>query len=271
MSEENSTEPNLDYQGGRPTVREAHDSVRREKPDPVAGGSSTLLISWLVAAGIIVFMAGGYFDAYSNSFDRSDLFVYPNYVAEPRPLINGVPIVDDRTWIEAWMDDGKKVFNNCIACHQASGLGVPGQFPPLKGSEWVNGGTERLGMIVLSGVGGPFTVSGSTYNQVMQPWGALSDEKLAQVLTYVRRTFGEFGEMTEGKSGVVTTAMMQAARKKHGGRTTQWTENELLDVKEDAELPGEEVDLITGKPLSEIQDEAGAEEGEESKEKGDGN
>ena len=40
MSEDNSTESNLDYQSGRPTVREAHDSVRREKPDPVAGGSS---------------------------------------------------------------------------------------------------------------------------------------------------------------------------------------------------------------------------------------
>ena len=271
MSEENSTELNLDYQGGRPTVREAHDSVRREKPDPVAGGSSTLLISWLVAAGVIVFMAGGYFNAYSNSFDRSDTFVYPGYVTAPRPS-DGQQMADDRSWIDIWMADGKTVFNSCIGCHQASGMGLPGQFPPLKGSEWVNGGTERLGMIVLSGLKGPITVAGMTYdNPAMQPWGSLlSDEKLAQVLTYVRRTFGE---LPEGKSGVVTTEMMQAARDKHGGRTTQWTV--------DAELPGEEVDLITGKPLSEKPDEIGEQKDEEqkdeenrdgeNKEEGDGN
>jgi len=266
MSEEESTESNLDYQGGRPTVREAHDSVRREKPDPVAGGSSKLLISWMVAAGIIVATAGGYFNGYSNSFDRSDPFLYPGYVAGPPPYADGEGgPVDDRPWIDIWMADGKKVYNNCLLCHQHGGQGVPGQYPPLKGSEWVNGGTERLGMIVLSGISGPFNVSGITYNnQVMPPWAALSDEKLAQVLTYVRRSYGE---MPEGKSGVVTTAMMQAAREKHGGRTLPWTENDLLKVPVGAELPGEEVDLNTGKPASETPDEVGDEKDGESSEK----
>ena len=58
-------------------------------------------------------------------------------------------------------DRGKKVFSaNCATCHQANGLGVTGQYPPLAGSEYVNGGTRRLGMIVLKGLQGPLTVKG---------------------------------------------------------------------------------------------------------------
>jgi len=267
MSEENSTEENLDYKGGRSPIREAHDSVRREKPDPIAGGSSNLMISWVVIAGVIVAMAGAYFNGYSNSFDRNDPFLYPGYVTAPRPVSGGIAIVEQKTWIEAWMSDGKKVYgSSCIACHQSSGLGMAGQFPPLKGSEWVDGGTERMSMIVLSGATGPFTVAGTSYNGAMQPWGTFSDEKLAQVLTYVRRTFGK---MPEGNSGVVTTEMMQAARKKHGGRTTPWTEADLLAIPEDAYLSGVEVDLLTGKPAGEEEVEAGEKEGGESEEKTD--
>lgn len=252
MSEQNSTEPNLDYQGGRPAVREAHDSVRREKPDPVAGGGNKVLISRVVVGGIILAAASGYFSAYSNSFDRSDefsyQFSYPDYVAAPRPEIGGV-VEEDKPWIETWMADGKKIYNNCIGCHQASGMGTPGLFPPLKSSDWVDGGTERLSMIVLSGVTGPIDVAGSTYNNpAMQPWKVLSDEKLAQVLTYVRRNFGV---MPDGKSGVVTTEMMKIAREKHGARSTQWTVAELEAVPADADLPGAEVDLNTGKPAGE--------------------
>ena len=192
--------------------------------------------------------ASGYFNAYSNSFDRSDEFLYPGYVAAPRPSIGGV-VEEDKTWIESWMANGKKTYNNCIGCHQATGMGTPGLFPPLKGSEWVDGGTERLSMILLSGVTGPINVAGTTYNNpAMQPWKLLSDEKLAQLLTYIRR---QYGDMPDGKSGVVTTAMMKVAREKHGDRATQWTVAELEAIPADAELPGEDVDLITGKPAGE--------------------
>jgi len=248
MDEKNSTESNLDYQAGRPAVRDGHDSVRREKPEPVAGGSSKVLVSWVAGAGFILMMAGGYFNGYSNAFDRSDEFIYPGYVAAPRPMADGASgPAEEKPWIEVWMKDGKKVYNNCIACHQASGTGTPGQFPPLKGSEWVDGGTERLSMIVLSGIMGPLNVAGSTYNQPMPAWGALNDEKLAQVLTYIRR---EFGELPAGQSGVVTKEMMKAAREKHGKRTTPWAEADLLAIPADANLPGAEVDLNTGQAIA---------------------
>lgn len=249
MDDKNSTESNLDYQGGRAAVRDGHDSVRREKPDPVAGGNNKILISWVAGAGVILMVAGGYFNGYSNSFDSSDSYLYPGYVAAPRPAADGgAGVIEQKPWIEDWMADGKKVYNNCIACHQGSGTGVPGQFPPLKGSEWVDGGTERLSMILISGILGPFNVSGSTYNQPMPAWGALNDEKLAQVLTYIRR---EFGELPEGQSGIVTKEMMKAAREKHGKRATPWAEADLLAIPADANLPGAEVDMNTGQPTGE--------------------
>ncbi len=247
MDEQNSTESNLDYQAGRPAVRDGHDSVRREKPEPVAGGNSKVLISWVATAGLVLLMAGGYFNGYSNSFNSSDTFIYPGYVAAPRPLIDGASgPVEQKPWIEDWMADGKKTYGNCIACHQATGMGLPGMFPPVIGSEWVDGGTERLSMIMLSGILGPFNVSGVTYNQPMPAWGALSNEKIAQVMTYIRR---EFGEMPEGKTGVVTTEMVKVAREKHGKRATPWAEADLLAIPADADLPGAEIDLNTGKPV----------------------
>ena len=248
MDEKNSTESNLDYQGGSPAVRDGHDSVRRENPEPVAGGSSKVLISWVAGAGLILMMAGGYFNGYSNSFDHSDEFIYPGYVAAPRPLLEGASgPVEQKPWIEDWMADGKKVYNNCIACHQATGTGLPGMFPPMKGSEWVDGGTERLSMIMLSGIIGPFKVAGASYNQPMPAWGALNDEKIAQVMTYIRRNFGE---MPDGKSGVVTTEMIKAAREKHGKRATPWAEADLLAIPADADLPGGEVNLDTGEVVA---------------------
>ena len=237
MSEHNSTESNLDYQQGRPAVREAHDSVGAHGKEFILGA---------VIAVIILVTAREYFNNNSNSLDSNDPFIYPGYVAEGRPTGDGGV---EGAWIDTWMAKGKKVYNtNCILCHQAAGVGLPGgQVPPLKGSEWVDGGTERLAMIVLNGVSGPMNVAGVTYNQPsMIGWGGFSDEKLAQVLTYIRR---EFGQMPEGKSGVVTTEMMQAARGKYGERgTKQWEEADLLAVPADAELLGIEVDLNTGQP-----------------------
>jgi len=250
MSEQDPSNP--DYQTGHPSVREMHDSAYCENPDPVVGRGGRWFVPLLVTAGLIVLVAARYYASHHNGVDFSDSIAYPGYVAAARPggaagSGDGVGEATERKpWIEEWMDEGKKTYTNCIACHQANGAGLPGVFPPLKGSEWVNGGTERLAMIVLDGVTGPMTVAGVKYdNPAMQPWKALPDKKLAQVLTYVRR---EFGELPEGKSGVVTTEMIQAARGKYGSRATQWTEAELQAVPADAELPGVEVDLNTGEP-----------------------
>lgn len=83
--------------------------------------------------------------------------------------------------------DGAQVFAaRCAACHQASGQGLPGVFPPLDGSEWVRGNPRVLANIVLHGVTGELVVKGQTYKGAMPPFKQLSDEELAAVLSHVR-------------------------------------------------------------------------------------
>ncbi len=86
---------------------------------------------------------------------------------------------------------GQDVFARyCALCHQADGAGVPGAFPPLTDSEWVQGDEGRLIRLVLNGMQGPITVHGQEYNNVMTPHAFLTDEQIANVLTYVRSSFG---------------------------------------------------------------------------------
>src|SRR5206468_1586591 len=92
---------------------------------------------------------------------------------------------------------GKKVFlANCAVCHQPNGLGSQTQgYPPLAGSEYVNGGSRRNAMIVLKGLQGPLKVKGQQFGSaVMQPWDkTLNDQKISDVLTYIRQEWGNTG------------------------------------------------------------------------------
>jgi mono/diheme cytochrome c family protein len=69
------------------------------------------------------------------------------------------------------------------------GEGDGNRFPPLAQSDWVNGDRNRLIEVILNGLEGPITIRGKAYNNSMPPHKFLSDEEIAQVLTYVRRTF----------------------------------------------------------------------------------
>ncbi|MBU6427582.1 MAG: cytochrome c oxidase subunit II [Cyanobacteria bacterium REEB65] len=101
---------------------------------------------------------------------------------------------------------GKDVFTrNCAACHQSTGLGVPGTFPPIAGSEIANGNPAKQLDIVIHGKSGPLSVKGLTYDGVMPAWKAqLSAADVAAVVTYERTSFGNHG-------GSVTIAQAKAA------------------------------------------------------------
>lgn len=86
---------------------------------------------------------------------------------------------------------GKKLYNTyCLACHQSDGNGDDNHFPPLTNSERVKGDKNKLINIILKGLDGPIQVNGKTYNGVMPKHDFLSDEQVADVLTYVRTSFG---------------------------------------------------------------------------------
>jgi mono/diheme cytochrome c family protein len=122
--------------------------------------------------------------------------------------------------------DGKAVYGTtCAACHQATGDGVSGVYPPLAGSEWVNGDEAKIARIVLHGLTGPVEVAGETYSGMMPPWGGvLKDPELAAVLTYIRSSWGN-------KATPVTAAKIASIRAATTARTTPWTAAELAAVK----------------------------------------
>jgi mono/diheme cytochrome c family protein/glucose/arabinose dehydrogenase len=110
----------------------------------------------------------------------------------------------------------------CAACHQADGGGLPNVAPRLSGSEWVDGPADRLIRIVLHGLYGPIQVDGQEWNLHMPGLGgALDDEEVAGVLTYVRRAWGN-------SAGAVQPAQVTAVRARNSERTLAWTARELL-------------------------------------------
>lgn len=104
---------------------------------------------------------------------------------------------------------GQEVYTTCAICHQAEGQGIPGVFPPLAESEWVNGPIENLIRIQLRGLSGPIHVKGVQYSSAMAPVSHLSDENIADVLTYIRSSFGN-------KSSAVTAEQVKALRSEAG-------------------------------------------------------
>lgn len=86
-------------------------------------------------------------------------------------------------------ETGEDIYKRtCVACHQATGDGVPGAFPPLAKSDYL-ADKEATIKQVLKGGTGEMTVNGKTYNGVMPPQ-ALEDGEIASVLTYVYCNFG---------------------------------------------------------------------------------
>jgi mono/diheme cytochrome c family protein len=78
----------------------------------------------------------------------------------------------------------------CLTCHQADGSGVSGMFPPLIKTRKVLGPADSLIMILISGLKGPTEVDGVTYTQEMPAVKNITDEEIAEVLNYVRHSWG---------------------------------------------------------------------------------
>jgi mono/diheme cytochrome c family protein len=86
---------------------------------------------------------------------------------------------------------GKAVYDNyCLPCHMSNGSGAPGMNPPLTQTEWVLGDKERLIKVVLQGLNEPVEIQGEIYQNIMASHAFLSDQQVADVLTFVRQSFG---------------------------------------------------------------------------------
>ena len=122
---------------------------------------------------------------------------------------------------------GEVEYQRCVTCHQATGMGVPNAFPPLAGSEYVNGPVDRMVAIIIHGLQGPITVNGAAFNSAMMPYGTnvpMTDDQIATVATYVRSSWGNTG-------GAVTAGDVARVRAATASRTTAWTVAELDKLK----------------------------------------
>jgi mono/diheme cytochrome c family protein len=88
------------------------------------------------------------------------------------------------------MDSGKKVYSlQCVTCHQADGLGVPNLNPALN-SKKIMGDKNKLIGIVINGSATHEEINGIIYNNTMAPNPGIKDQEIADVLTYIRNSFG---------------------------------------------------------------------------------
>lgn len=118
---------------------------------------------------------------------------------------------------------GEALFKTrCTMCHGQAGEGIA-VFPPLAESEWVNGPAENLVRIQLRGLMGPITVKGKEYNGMMPANAAMTDQEIADVLTYVRSHLGN-------KAPAVTPDLVKKIRKEEEGKTTPLTVKDLIPL-----------------------------------------
>jgi len=123
---------------------------------------------------------------------------------------------------------GEAVFlANCAACHQPTGQGLPGAFPPLAQSDFLLGNRQEVMQAALFGLSGPITVNGQDYNGVMPSMGYLPDEDLAAVLTYVFSAWGNTGSAVSVEEVAALRAELGQTDRASGERHTGATEGEM--------------------------------------------
>ena len=105
------------------------------------------------------------------------------------------------------IERGKEVYSaNCMDCHMADGTDPQNTYPPLAKSDYLKKSADTLINIILEGQTGEVIVNGQKYNDDMQPQNYLSDEQIADVLNYVRNSWGN-------KYPAITPPQVKALRK----------------------------------------------------------
>jgi mono/diheme cytochrome c family protein len=179
----------------------------RENPDPQEAPRP--IPAWVLAMAALLVISCAFYiarsgpaaaSAYGDHRTLSDLAAKPKSAAGAGSAADGAAIFAAR----------------CAACHQATGTGLPGVFPPLAGSNWVNGRDATLMQILLHGITGTLTVNGTSYNGSMPVFGTqLSDAEIAAVLTHVRSQWGN-------KGGPVSASEVATQRAASAARSAPW-------------------------------------------------
>ena len=133
-------------------------------------------ISMLVILAAVILFAGSSFDYFNSS----------NSVNEEVVLLPQDPA-------DAKYPEGAKIYKEkCVVCHQVTGAGIPGAFPPLKESDYLFADKKRAVAQVLNGSNEAMVVNGQTYTVPMPPQVETIEEAV-HVINYVLNAFGNNG------------------------------------------------------------------------------
>jgi len=220
MSEQLPVDPRLEQSGATDdSLLAAHENELSKKPSDGGHYRMLPLVLLFVFSGL-VFYAATYVNFNAGHY-HSDIF---DENAKLTAVSAGAVKVDPLVL-------GKKNFQTvCATCHQATGLGVEGVYPPLAGSEWVQGSPERVIRIVLYGLKGPVTVKGKQFSAAAMPaFGKVTgsgynwtDDRIAAVLSYVRQEWGN-------KAAPITADQVAAIHTKEANRK-EWAQEELEKI-----------------------------------------
>jgi mono/diheme cytochrome c family protein len=195
------------------------DSNQTPRTEPRA--LKTPVPIWLfVVVFVLLYWGMVYFDAHGAWFNPVvyQPFISYKQVEGYQPLPRSGPD----------LARGRQLFeSNCALCHNTDGTGRPGSAPPFVKSEWAHGPAARMIRIPQNGLAGPVKVNSQVWSQgsAMGPMGAgLSDEDLANVLSYIRTSWGNTGTP-------VTPEQVHAVRAEIGNRSQPWTEDELMKIE----------------------------------------
>ena len=174
---------------------------QRENPEPKEGSNP---MPWFVIVLTALLMAFGVLYIARSAIINAPALGDGRSTAE---LQGALPAAAGTT-----VDGTAAYASRCAACHQASGAGLPGVFPPLDGSEWVQGEPRVLANILLHGITGEITVKGNKYQGAMPAFPQLSDAELAGIASFIRGNWSNKAEPLQ--------AELFAKERADGSRTT---------------------------------------------------
>jgi mono/diheme cytochrome c family protein len=217
MSDQSPVDPRLQQPGATDeSLLSAHEKELAVKPDDGGHYRMLPLVLLFVFSGLI-FYAGTYLNHYAGAYKATVFDENAKTTSDTGATAKIDPLVL-----------GKRQYDLvCSACHQPTGQGVEGVYPPLVRSDWVTGSPDRVIRILLHGLKGPITVDGKQYGVAAMPaFGKVTgggynwnEDRIAAVLSYIRQSWGNTAEPITPEQ--VATVFGQVGDRK------EWTAEEL--------------------------------------------
>jgi len=188
------------------------EEQRLENSDPSESGMPIPPGIFVLVAGMAIF---GFIYILTDDQPLPSAMGDQRTLAELMPKAVAAPAKGGAAGVAA-VDGAALYAARCAACHQATGAGLPGVFPPLAGSEWVAGKEETLAKILLHGIQGALTVKGSTFNGAMPAFkDQLSDAEIAALASHLRSQWGN-------SAPPLTADIVAKARAETAARAEPW-------------------------------------------------